>query len=128
MAQTIPKKRAINFFYDTLGGWTQVKNMFINKELLNTLNIFEAKDSNDMMRSLCASLINNKVYKKEDKLLHMQDSINDKIANLIRNQENINRRIQRLELKFAKGPLHLRQLLRHPKAFAREVLGLKFIK
>lgn len=34
-------------------------------------------------------------------------------------------RIRRIERRFDKGPLHLRQIFRHPMAFASDVLGLK---
>ena len=40
----------------------------------------------------------------------------------------LHKRINRLERKIAKGPLHLRQLMRHPKAFANDVFGLNIKK
>lgn len=59
----------------------------------------------------------------------------EQLKNLIYHQEallnasnvrahELHKRLQRLERKIAKGPLHLRQLMRHPKAFVREVFGI----
>lgn len=45
-------------------------------------------------------------------------------AEKIKNHE-LEIRLKRLERKLDKGPLHLRQLFRHPKAFAGDVFGLK---
>jgi hypothetical protein len=63
----------------------------------------------------------------------------EQLKNLIYHQEallnvsnarphELHKRIHRLERKIAKGPLHLRQLMRHPKAFANDVIGLNIKK
>ena len=63
----------------------------------------------------------------------------EQLKNLIYHQEallnasnmrahELHTRIHRLERKIAKGPLHLRQLVRRPKAFANDVFGLNIKK
>jgi|GEM_PF-2886479 len=42
-----------------------------------------------------------------------------------RKNEELQDRVRHLEYKLEKGPLRIRQLLRHPKAYARETFGLK---
>ncbi len=47
---------------------------------------------------------------------------------LHKHTQGLHKRVQRLERKIGKGPFHLRQLMRHPKAFAKDVFGFKFKK
>jgi glycosyltransferase involved in cell wall biosynthesis len=60
--------------------------------------------------------------------IRRQDRSNEllegRIRRLDRSNELLEGRIRRLDRKIAKGPLHLRQLIRHPKAFGRDVFGI----
>jgi glycosyltransferase involved in cell wall biosynthesis len=146
MARTIPKKRAISYFFKTLRNWSESETILSNYEFISTLNIFEEENDYGILRKAIQSHANNEHFKIQKGSLTMNEDIYKRIENTIKNQEaltnalstqlqivnnraqRLHMRVQRLEGKIANGPLHLRQLLRHPKAFAREVLGLKFIK
>jgi glycosyltransferase involved in cell wall biosynthesis len=163
MARTIPKKRAISYFFMTLRNWSQSEIKLPYDESINSLNIFFEENDYGMLHKTFQSHTNNEQYGIQMESLPVNDNIYKQIEKYhenqvsqeivlsdqlqrVRNQEalihvlsaqlqevnkraqRLHMRVQRLEYKIAKGPLHLKQLLRHPKAFAREVLGLKFIK
>jgi glycosyltransferase involved in cell wall biosynthesis len=143
MARTIPKKRAISYFFMTLRNWSQSEIKLPYDESINSLNIFFEENDYGMLHKTFQSHTNNEQCGIQMESLPVNDNIYKQIEISFKNQEALTNvlsaqlqevdkraqrlhiRVERLERKMAKGPFHLRQLLRHPRAFARDVLGLK---